>query len=309
MNTKEIEYIVTIAEEKKLARAAEKLFVTPSALTQQVSSLERRLGLPLFYRSRSGWTPTEAGAVYLKSAQEILQIQHETDKKLQDLAEACKGTLSVGITSEHGSSTFTHIYPAFHKQYSEVTINIYETNVRRQQQMLVSGELDLGILTLSEHQQTDDVYIPLAKEELLLAIPDLHPACQKAVPTTASLYPELHPVHVCHEPFAMMYKQSTMYEVISKTFQEYDFHPDTLFYAQRSVTALEMVSAGICCSVVPSFFAAGACPQTFEHVSFFSFPSHPSWNINASYKRGSYLTDAAQYFIKLAKEYWGELAL
>ena len=309
MNLKEIEYIVMIAQEQKLSRAAEKLFITPSALTQQVSSLERRLGLPLFYRSRSGWTPTEAGEVYLKSARQILQIQHETGKKLQDLADVRQGTLTVGITSEHGSSTFTHIYPAFHKQYPEVTINIYETNVRSQQQMLSSGKLDLGILTLSEHQQTDDIYIPLAEEELLLAIPDIHPACQKAVMSERSRYPELDPAHVCYEPFAMMYKQSTMYEVISKTFQQFEFYPDTLFYAQRSVTALEMVSAGICCSVVPSFFAAGAYQRTFDHVAFFSFPSHPSWHINASYKRGSYLTDAAQCFIRLAKEYWGELAL
>lgn len=309
MNLKELEYIVTIAREQKLARAAEKLFVTPSALTQQVNNLEHRLGLPLFYRSRSGWSPTEAGEVYLESARRILLIQQETGKRLQDLSDARQGTLTVGITSEHGSSTFTHIYPAFHQQYPEVTINIYETNVRSQQQMLASGELDLGILTLSEQQQTDDIYIPLAEEELLLAVPDIHPACRKAVPTEKSRYPELDPAWVRHEPFAMMYKQSTMYEVISKTFRQYSFYPDTLFYAQRSVTALEMVSAGICCSVVPSFFAAGAYQRTFERVSFFSFPSHPCWSINASYKKGGYLTASARYFIDLAKEYWGELSL
>ena len=309
MNLKEIEYIVTLAQEQKLTRAAEKLFITPSALTQQVTNLEKRLGLPLFYRSRNGWLPTEAGSIYLQSAREILQIRQKTDKRLQDLADSRQGTLNVGITSEHGSSTFTHIYPAFHKQYSEVTINIYETNVRSQQQMLASCELDLGIMTLSRHQQTEDVYIPLANEEIVLAVPSLHPACHLAVPTAQSPYPELNPDNIRHEPFAMMYKQSTMYEVISQTFQEYDFSPETLFYAQRSVTALEMVSAGICCSVVPSFFAAGAWQRSFPNVSFFSFPSHPTWTINASYKKGSYLTATAQYFIQLAREYWGELAL
>ena len=309
MNLKEIEYIVTIADEQKLSRAGQNLFVTPSALTQHVSNMEQQIGLPLFYRSRSGWTPTEAGLVYLQSAREILQIRRETDRKLQDLADARKGSLTIGVTSEHGTSTFTHIYPDFHKRYPEVTINIYESNVRSQQQMLASGELDLGILTLSEQQQTEDIYIPLAKEELLFAIPDIHPACSTATHSDRSRYPELDPVHVRHEPFAMMYKQSTMYEVISRTFQEYDFHPDTLFYAQRSATALEMVSAGICCSVVPAFFAIGAHPTHFEHVAFFSFPSHPSLTINASYKKGSYLTDAAQYFIKLAREYWGRLPL
>ena len=309
MNLKEIEYVVTIAEEQKLARAAEKLFVTPSALTQQLNNIEREIGTPLFYRSRNGWAPTDAGLIYLKSAKEILQIRHETDKKLQDLVDSHQGTLTVGITSEHGSSMFTHIYPLFHQLYPEVTINIYENNVRGQQQMIASGELDLGILTLSEQQRTEDVYIPLAKEEILLAIPNIHPACQLARSTSCSTYPELDIVHVQYEPFAMMYKQSTIYEMIRKCFQECHFYPSTLFYNQRSVTALEMVSAGICCSVVPSFFAAGAYRYPFENVSFFSFPSHPTWDIAASYKKGSYLTDAAQSFIKLAKEYWGRLSL
>ena len=109
MNRKEIEYIVTIAEEQKLNRAAEKLFVTPAALTQQVANLEREIGAPLFYRSRNGWTPTEAGNVYLKSAREILQIRHETDKRLQDLVNARRGTRTIGLNSQHGRSMFPHI--------------------------------------------------------------------------------------------------------------------------------------------------------------------------------------------------------
>ena len=58
MTLKEIEYIVTIATEGTLTRAAEKLFITPSALTQQLVHLEKEIGMPLFILSRSGWTPT-----------------------------------------------------------------------------------------------------------------------------------------------------------------------------------------------------------------------------------------------------------
>ena len=309
MNLKEIEYIVTLAEEGKLARAAQRLFITPSALTQQVSNLEHEIGLPLFERSRSGWSPTRAGQIYLSSARQILQIRQETDRRLQDLSNSQKGNLSIGVTSEHGTTTFTHIYPAFHKQFPEVTINIYEANVRTQQQMICTGKLDLGILTLSEEQQTEDLYIPLAQEEILLAIPSLHPACGKAVPTEKSPYPELDPNLVRYEPFAMMYKESTMYEVICQAFRIYGFYPETLFFAQRSATTLEMVSAGICCSVVPSYFAVSSHSHVFEHVSYFSFPSHPVWNICASRKKGSYLSAAADCFIRLSQEYWGELIL
>ena len=238
-----------------------------------------------------------------------MQIRQETDRRLQDLSNSQKGNLSIGVTSEHGTTTFTHIYPAFHKQFPEVTINIYEANVRTQQQMICTGKLDLGILTLSEEQQTEDLYIPLAQEEILLAIPSLHPACGKAVPTEKSPYPELDPNLVRYEPFAMMYKESTMYEVICQAFRIYGFYPETLFFAQRSATTLEMVSAGICCSVVPSYFAASSHSHVFEHVSYFSFPSHPVWNICASRKKGSYLSAAADCFIRLSQEYWGELIL
>ena len=124
-----------------------------------------------------------------------------------------------------------------------------------------------------------------------------------------SPYPELDPNLVRYEPFAMMYKESTMYEVICQAFRIYGFYPETLFFAQRSATTLEMVSAGICCSVVPSYFAASSHSHVFEHVSYFSFPSHPVWNICASRKKGSYLSAAADCFIRLSQEYWGELIL
>ncbi len=75
MNLKEIEYIVKIAEEKGLTRAAEKLFITPSALNQQLVRLEKEIGTQLFYRSLSGWTPTEAGEVYLSADEEMIRIK------------------------------------------------------------------------------------------------------------------------------------------------------------------------------------------------------------------------------------------
>ena len=168
MNLKEIEYIVTLAEEGKLARAAQRLFITPSALTQQVSNLEHEIGLPLFERSRSGWSPTRAGQIYLSSARQILQIRQETERRLQDLSDSQKGNLSIGVTSEHGTTTFTHIYPAFHKQFPEVTINIYEANVRAQQQIIRTGNLDLLIGThklLQKNMEFKDLGLLVIDEE------------------------------------------------------------------------------------------------------------------------------------------------
>jgi DNA-binding transcriptional LysR family regulator len=51
MDLKQLEYIIKIAEENNITRAAEKLFITQSALNQQLLKLEKELGTQLFYRS------------------------------------------------------------------------------------------------------------------------------------------------------------------------------------------------------------------------------------------------------------------
>ena len=66
MDLRQIQYIVAIAEENNITRAAEKLYITQSALNQQLLKLEKELGVQLFHRSRTDWHPTEAGEIYLR---------------------------------------------------------------------------------------------------------------------------------------------------------------------------------------------------------------------------------------------------
>ena len=66
MDLRQLEYIVQIAEENNITRAAERLYITQSALNQQLLKLEKELGVSLFHRSRTDWHPTEAGEILLK---------------------------------------------------------------------------------------------------------------------------------------------------------------------------------------------------------------------------------------------------
>ncbi len=81
MDTKQIEYILKIAEENNITKAADKLYITQSALNQQLLKLEKELGTPLFHRSRVNWRPTEAGEVYLRNARQILRLKKDTDQR------------------------------------------------------------------------------------------------------------------------------------------------------------------------------------------------------------------------------------
>ena len=87
MDLKQIEYILKIAEEQNITHAAEKLFITQSALNQQLLKLEKELGTPLFYRSRTDWHPTPAGEIYLNAAKDILLIKKNAYNQIHDLSD------------------------------------------------------------------------------------------------------------------------------------------------------------------------------------------------------------------------------
>ena len=219
MDVKQISYIVKIADECSITRAAEKLYLTQSALNQQLLRLEKELGTPLFYRSKSELKPTPAGMIYLKNAREILRIRNQTYSIINDMVDSKKGQLSIGFTPGRGIEMFTQVYPEFHRQFPQVTLAPQELSVHRQQALIRQGDLDIGFMTLSEQQKTQDEYLLLGTEPIVLVVPDIHPlAISKApkcpstaisAPTAGSEFPTIDLSTFRHEPFVLMYQESS----------------------------------------------------------------------------------------------------
>lgn len=100
MDLKQIEYILKIAEEKSITRAAEKLFLTQPALNQQLLRLEKELGTPLFIRGRKHLELTPAGEIYIKNATIMLDLKRETYREISDIAGVFNHSLKIGLTPE-----------------------------------------------------------------------------------------------------------------------------------------------------------------------------------------------------------------
>lgn len=311
MDVKQIEYIVKIADEHSITRAAEKLFITQSALNQQLLRLEKELGAPLFYRSKTDMLPTAVGEVYLEHARQILRLKQEAYNIISDMTETQKGRLSIGFTSGRGLEMFTHVYPAFHQAFPQVIVEPRELSVRRQQQQIAQGDLTLGFLTLTERQRTGDVHMVLCREELVLAIPSGHPlagqvstyahasdACSQE--TAAAPFPALDPALLEREAFVLMYKESTSRATVDEIFRQSGFTPNVLFETANNRAILSMIQNGLCCGVLPYYYVK----DNPEGIRCFSFPSRPTWDVAVSYRRDTYLSEAAKYFIQLAKEFW-----
>lgn len=296
MDTRQIEYILMIAEENNITHAAQRLFLTQPALNQQLLRLEKELGTPLFHRSRTDWRPTEAGLVYLENARKMLLLKQDTYRIIGDMVSAGSGHLSIGFTPGRGIAMFSSVYPEFHKAYPDVSVTPHELSVRKQQAWIARGELDIGFQTLCENQRTSDHYLPICTEEIFLVLPADHPL---AAEPRAS---QLDILAVRQEPFVLTYQESTIRYLTDGIFDQAGFAPNVLFETSSTGTIVTMIRSGLCCGLLPHHYIKDGC----DGLAYFALPSHPSWDVVATYRKGSYLSDAAEFFISLARRYWTE---
>lgn len=302
MDTKQIEYIIKIAEENNITRAANKLFITQSALNQQLIKLEKELGTPLFHRSRTNWHLTEAGEVYVENAKEMLRIKRDTYQRINDLTMGRCGHLSVGFTAGRGITMFTSAYSVFHQLYPNIIIEPKEGIVRNLQKLISQGDLDIGFLTLTDADRTDDIYETIYTEELFVAVPSGHPIAKYA-PTEPNTYATLDIRALQYEPFVLMDKYSTMRTMINQIFSEAGFEPQILFETGNNHTIISMIQSSMSCGILTYYYVKNLPPG----ITCFRLPSRPTWDFTASYKKGRYLSDAARCFIDLMKSQWGDI--
>lgn len=302
MDTKQIEYIIKIAEENNITRAANKLFITQSALNQQLIKLEKELGTPLFHRSRTNWHLTEAGEVYVENAKEMLRIKRDTYQRINDLTMGRCGHLSVGFTAGRGITMFTSAYSVFHQLYPNIIIEPKEGIVRNLQKLISQGDLDIGFLTLTDADRTDDIYETIYTEELFVAVPSGHPIAKYA-PTEPNTYATLDIRALQYEPFVLMDKYSTMRTMINQIFSEAGFEPQILFETGNNHTIISMIQSSMSCGILTYYYVKSLPPG----ITCFRLPSRPTWDFTASYKKGRYLSDAARCFIDLMKSQWGDI--
>ena len=150
MDRREIEYVIVIAQEKTLSKAADRLFVSQPALSRFLLKLEDELGLPLFERRKRQLIPTYAGELYLATARSILQLQQKLEKELDALKEVDHGKLSVGITPGRGHTILPMILPDFRKQFPDYELRIFEEDVDTLERMLSDGTIEIAFFTMSE---------------------------------------------------------------------------------------------------------------------------------------------------------------
>lgn len=166
-DTKVLEYLVAIVEEQSLSRAAERFYLAQPALSRHLRNMEETVGLPLFHREHNRLYPTNAGKVFVNNARNILRMEAELYKYIQDYREG------------HGGRLFVHCDPMllplfrekaeapFSARYPEISLNAAESSADLAAEALLNASTDLGLFMTCQPRHSVLHYEILGLTELV----------------------------------------------------------------------------------------------------------------------------------------------
>lgn len=179
MELKELEYLITIAEERSISKAAEKLFMAQSSLSQSLQNMEAELGGKLFIRTSTGVRPTQAGIVMLERARKMLVDYRQVRDIIQDMEDLKAGQVEFGISTFRGSYLLPMVLRDFKRRYPQIRVEITEANSMALEQLLIDGRLDLGLVALPLTKLKSDVRF-LMQDEIYICAAEGHPVMECA---------------------------------------------------------------------------------------------------------------------------------
>lgn len=163
-----------------MTRAAESLGVTQPALSAALKKLEEEVGAPLLHRTGRGVALTEAGAVFLEHAQDAVGRAEAGARAVRELLGLQRGSIRIG----GGATAITYLLPsvvsAVRRAHPGLRFFVREAGSNTVAAAVLSGELDLGIVTLpigpvgGGSAGGDLVELPLVEDELRLITPPGH---------------------------------------------------------------------------------------------------------------------------------------
>lgn len=235
LSLKQLAYFVALAETRHYRKAAERVGISQSSLSQQILGLETALGLELVERGQRGAVLTPQGRDVLAQARKVLE-EAEALRNLAREAQGCAGgTIRLGSTPTIGPYIMPHVMRRIHQSYSSLKVIVRDAAPLVLQDELLAGQHDL-ILTQLPVNSADVEVRRLFREPLKLAVAQDHPLASRPEVLDADLAGQdilaLSSAYVLHNQIVALCQ-----EIGAHVRQDYQ---GTSLDALRQMTALDM---------------------------------------------------------------------
>lgn len=248
MNLNQLEYFISAAETLNFTKAANKCYISQTAMTQQIKALEKTIGVPLFIRDKHHVELTNAGEIFLKEARVIVERSQKALKLVRTNASGLEGKLTIGFICGYGHGEFIEFVREFHKIYPNIQISLIRDNMSILFEKLEKGECDV-IFTISPYRQkferTDNLCIN--SYPLLAALDKNHPLSNLDGLKYSDLKEEKF---IIMQPYRRAKDEA---EEAMLIFDRGGFFPNIVAMEGDQETLLSMISIGLGISILPEY--------------------------------------------------------
>ncbi|MHC1558431.1 LysR family transcriptional regulator [Actinomycetospora sp. C-140] len=261
METRQLRYFVAVAETRHFGRAAERLHIAQSPLSQAIRQLEAQLGAPLFDRTTRRVDLTEAGEALLPEAVRILASLDAARDQVGRVAAGALGHLRVGAT---GLATYRHVPDLVRRLARELPglelAFTTELLTPALETALADHRIDLAVLRppVSDPGLAHHV---LAREHLVLAVPASHRLAvgSEGVPRSVHTPAPAHLADLADEDFVVYAPPgSVVGDAAARACRAAGFTPRRTHSADQTSIVLALVAAGVGVALLPSSVLAVA---------------------------------------------------
>ncbi|WP_374317810.1 LysR substrate-binding domain-containing protein [Aquabacterium sp.] len=147
MDLRALRYFVETVRQQSFTQAAVSLCVTQSTISKMVRQLEDEMGQPLLIREGRQVRLTDAGQIVFARGQEALALVHQLQREVSDLASLSRGELTVGLPPTV-NVLFSPLVRHFKERYPQIELSIREAGGQVVEQLVASGELEVGVSVL-----------------------------------------------------------------------------------------------------------------------------------------------------------------
>lgn len=174
MQIESLKMFCDLAETESFTKAAQINNVTQSAVSQQISSLERMFKSLLIERSKKKFRLTREGQVLYEYSKQVIQTFDSLQNKLQEIKEIISGTIRVATIYSIGLHDLPPYLKKFLKTYPTVNVHVEYRRANQVYDDVLSNVVDLGMIAYPIRDSKLEI-VPLRKETMVIICNPQHP--------------------------------------------------------------------------------------------------------------------------------------
>ncbi|WP_068985454.1 LysR family transcriptional regulator [Lysinibacillus xylanilyticus] len=289
MDLRQLNYFITIVEEKQITKAAKKLHMAQPPLSNQLKVMEEELNCKLFDRNGRTLELTEPGKILYEKGKTLLANFEDTISEIKEVGEGLRGVLSIGA-DQTCLSYLPEKIKRMRERYPNLNFKIIEGDTFFLTNSLLNKEIDLAILQQPIEDENFSS-IGLALKEFVLATP-----AQWHLPNPIQME-DLKDL-----PFLSFYRHRSCstFRIIIDEFKSHGFEPNIICECIDIAMVISLISEGLGITILPKTSLDKFLIKGINIIKFANCNIHSKANI--VWPKDRYLAKHTMNFLQLFKE-------